>query len=258
MVNFVSFPDVSNTNEDGLLAMGGDLSLDTLVSAYAQGIFPWFNDDQPILWWSPDPRLVLYPNQVKVSRSMRKLIRQKRFSVTANRAFEKVIKGCALRGSEKPFVASADTWITQSMHQAYMSLHKNGYAHSLEVWQGSQLVGGLYGVALGSVFFGESMFSTANDASKLALVTLCHWLKESDFSLIDCQVASEHLFSMGAEEIPRSKFLQHLAEINIEQSNHEFSTGFEQLHLEDAIKKQWVQHIILSDYLRPWSTNVLT
>lgn len=238
MVNFVSFPAVANANRDGLLAMGGDLTLDTLVSAYAQGIFPWFNDDQPILWWSPDPRLVIYPEKVKISRSMRKLIRQQRYMVTANTAFGDVIEGCALRGANKPFVPRPDTWITESMHQAYLHLHEQGYAHSIEVWQHSELVGGLYGVALGKVFFGESMFSSAADASKLALIALCHWLVIKQFDVIDCQVASDHLFTMGAQEIPRAEFLKHLKGIDVQQSKPDFSDGFEQVCLEDAIKNK--------------------
>jgi len=236
MVNFVTFPTVSNANEDGLLAMGGDLSMDTLVSAYAHGIFPWFNDDQPILWWSPDPRLVLYPTHVKISRSLRKTIRQGKFTVSCNTQFERVITGCALRGSPSPFVPAADTWITESMHKAYLDLHKQGYAHSIEVWQDTQLVGGLYGVTLGTVFFGESMFSSVSDASKVALVALCHWLDLKGFELIDCQVASEHLFSLGAQEIPRRNFLSCLANVDIERPNTTFSDEFEQVCLENAIR----------------------
>lgn len=238
MVNFVSFPAVSNANEDGLLAMGGDLSLDTLVSAYAQGIFPWFNDDQPILWWSPDPRLVIFPSEVNVSRSMRKLIRQQRYTLTANQAFERVIEGCALRGASKPFAPKPDTWITQSMHQAYLHLHQKGYAHSIEVWRNNELVGGLYGVALGRIFFGESMFSSATDASKLALIGLCKWLQSKKFELIDCQVASDHLFSMGAREIPRQTFLGFLNDIDISQAHNDFSLGFEHLHIENVINSE--------------------
>jgi len=228
-MNYVEFPAVNNANGDGLLAMGGDLSLDTLVSAYAQGIFPWFNQDQPILWWSPDPRLVLYPDQVRVSKSMTKLMRQKRFRVSCNEQFERVIKGCASRGAPPAFSPSsnkADTWITDSMLQAYTDLHASGYAHSIEVWHGANLVGGLYGVALGSVFFGESMFSEANNASKIALVSLCHFLSEQGFQVIDCQVASDHLFSMGAKEIARSDFLEYLNAIDIHQARSSFADEF--------------------------------
>jgi len=235
MVNFVAFPDVINANEDGLLAMGGDLSVDTLVSAYAQGIFPWFNQDQPILWWSPDPRLVLYPERVKVSRSLAKTIRSSKYRVSCNTQFERVIKGCALRGSTQAHTTPADTWITDSMSSAYLELHRLGYAHSIEVWQENTLVGGLYGVALGQVFFGESMFSSASDASKVALVALCTWLKHLNFNVIDCQVASEHLISLGAEEITRSAFLEVLDGVNIEHTQTNFAVDFEQLSLENAI-----------------------
>ncbi|MFT5572897.1 MAG: leucyl/phenylalanyl-tRNA--protein transferase [Cryomorphaceae bacterium] len=236
MVEFVSFPEVSNANDDGLLAMGGDLSLDTLVSAYAQGIFPWFNDDQPILWWSPDPRLVLYPDKVKISRSLRKIIRQQHFSVSCNQAFEHVIKACALRGPEVPFATPPDTWITDSMHHAYLKLHQQSYAHSIEVWQDNELVGGVYGVALGNVFFGESMFSRVSNASKVGLVTLCHWLAKKEFVVVDCQVASDHLFSMGAQEIARSTFLQHLESIVVEQPSINFAADFEHINTENVIK----------------------
>ena len=227
-MNFVNFPALSNANEDGLLAMGGDLSLDTLVSAYVQGIFPWFNDDQPILWWSPDPRLVLYPEQIKITKSLAKLLRQQRFRVTCNEQFEGVIKGCALRGAtQKPAnIDKAQTWITDSMHQAYMGLHDSGYAHSIEVWQDNELVGGLYGLAIGDVFFGESMFSHVSNASKVGLVALCKFLSYKHFRVVDCQVASDHLFSMGAEEISRAEFLNHLQSIDINQASANFADGF--------------------------------
>ena len=218
MVNYVTFPDLQEANEDGLLAMGGDLSVDTLVSAYAQGIFPWFNHDQPILWWSPDPRLVLFPDRIKISKSLAKKIRQARYSVSCNQAFEQVISACALRGKAKPTEPTTphqETWITESMHQAYLQMHRAGYAHSIEVWDQQNLLGGLYGVLLGKVFFGESMFSRAPDASKLALVALCRHMQRSGMALIDCQVASEHLFSMGAEEIARDQFIQQLAHIDL-------------------------------------------
>ena len=214
MVNYVSFPNVNTSNSEGLLAAGGDLSVDTLLSAYTQGIFPWFNDDQPILWWSPDPRLVLPPQEVKISRSLKKIIRQKQFRITINTVFEEVIQGCALRGASSKDQATQDTWITDSMNQAYVELHRQNYAHSIEVWQGEDLVGGLYGLALGSVFFGESMFSRKSNASKVALVGLCQHLINHHIKIIDCQVASDHLFSMGAKEIPREQFLQHLTQIN--------------------------------------------
>lgn len=227
-MNYVNFPALNNANEDGLLAMGGDLCLDTLVSAYVQGIFPWFNDDQPILWWSPDPRLVLYPEQIQISKSLAKLLRQQRFHVTCNEQFERVIKGCALRGATEKTTSTdkAQTWITDSMHQAYMNLHASGYAHSIEVWHNKELVGGLYGLAIGDVFFGESMFSQVSNASKVALVALCRFLLHKSFRVIDCQVASDHLFSMGAQEISRNDFINHLQNIDIDQANPNFADGF--------------------------------
>jgi len=215
MFNYVAFPNVNNANSDGLLASGGDLSVDTLISAYTQGIFPWFNDNQPILWWSPDPRLVLFPQDVKISKSLRKTIR--------NTEFEEVLKGCALRGAQSKSEASEGTWITQSMHNAYLELHKQGYAHSIEVWQDQQLVGGLYGLALGPVFFGESMFSRISNASKVALVGLSRHLINNGIDIIDCQVASDHLFSMGADEIPREMFLQFLNPIDLVQNPQKLS-----------------------------------
>jgi leucyl/phenylalanyl-tRNA--protein transferase len=231
MINYVTFPALGNASEDGLLAMGGNLSVDTLVSAYSQGIFPWFNDDQPILWWSPNPRMVLYPGELRISRSLRKVLKQQRFSITCDQAFNEVIQCCAQRGSDKvPVNKSTETWITNEMLVAYQKLFERGYAHSIEVWQGpadqASLVGGLYGVVLGKVFFGESMFSSTSNASKVALVCLCNWLKQLDFRVIDCQVASEHLFSLGARKIPREKFIEHLQGIDISQTSAEFAQGF--------------------------------
>ena len=236
MVKHVRFPALNNANQDGLLTMGGDLSLDTLVSAYSQGIFPWFNEDQPILWWSPDPRLVFYPGKIKISRSLAKRIRQKHFRVTCNQAFEQVISGCALRGAQSPDVYLESTWITQDMHDAYLEMHHRAYAHSIEVWNANNLVGGLYGVALGKVFFGESMFSRENDASKVGLVALSQWLHQNDFAVIDCQVANEHLISLGAQEISRDNFLTMLQDLDINAPLLNFSHGFEHLDLSNVIK----------------------
>lgn len=236
-INFIRFPDVSNSNEDGLLAMGGDLDLNTLVSAYAQGIFPWFNDDQPVLWWSPDPRMVLYPNEVKISRSLRKTINKKHLRVTCNQAFDQVIEACALRGEQNPLLINEDTWITEDMQSAYLQLHKFGYAHSIEVWQNKDLVGGLYGVSLGKVFFGESMFSRVSDASKVAFVSLAQSLAEQGFSIIDCQVSSDHLLTLGAREIPRSEFLKHLQHIDIHQPNLDFENSISQASANNVINK---------------------
>jgi leucyl/phenylalanyl-tRNA--protein transferase len=219
----VKFPALENANEDGLLAMGGDLSVETLVSAYSQGIFPWFNEDQPILWWSPDPRLVLFPKQFKTSRSLKKTLRRSGFNITSNLAFERVIDGCALRGLNNQLAKPAETWISCEMKKAYVELFHSGFAHSVEVWDQGNLVGGLYGLALGRVFFGESMFSDAQDSSKAALMALCQELTERGFTAIDCQVASDHLFSLGAQEIPRDQFTDLLADIDIDKPLKGFS-----------------------------------
>lgn len=187
---------------DGLLALGGDLSKDRLLLAYRLGIFPWFEGDYP-LWWSPDPRFVLFPEHLKISKSMKTLMRKDVFSFSINQAFEKVIKSCQQ-------VNRADqegTWITESVLSAYTELHKEGYAISAEAWQEEQLVGGLYGVLLGRVFFGESMFSQASNASKFAFIKLVEKLKEKSIVLIDCQVYTEHLESLGARMIPRREFV---------------------------------------------------
>lgn len=199
------FPDVRLALEepDGLLAVGGDLSIKRLTAAYRKGIFPWYNDEQPILWWSPNPRAVLLPDELKVSRSLKKTLRKKRFSVTFDHAFSEVIEACS-----GPRAQDNDpgTWITDEMKHAYQQLHKQGFAHSVECWCDGKLVGGLYGVAIGQVFFGESMFSRQTDASKVAFVALVQQLSQWGFGLIDCQVQSQHLESLGAKTIGRETF----------------------------------------------------
>ncbi len=200
-----AFPSVDQADADGLLAIGGDLSSERLISAYSQGIFPWFEEGQPILWWSPDPRCVLYPDDLIVRRSLRKSIRQKNFSVSFDQVFEQVIEACAAPRDGQP-----GTWITDGMRDAYCRLHEQGIAHSVEVWQGEQLVGGLYGVALGNMFYGESMFSRVSDASKYALKCLCEYLQQGGYELIDCQVESEHLLSLGASCISRATFIDEM------------------------------------------------
>lgn len=197
-------PDNALTDPDGLLAVGGDLSPERIVSAYLQGIFPWYSHGQPILWWSPNPRAVLFPEKLHISKSLKKLIRQKKFITTIDQAFTEVIAHCA----QTPRNAQDGTWITNEMQQAYIKLHKLGVAHSAECWLDGQLVGGLYGLALGKVFFGESMFSHHSNASKLAFVHLLDELTNSSYALVDCQVTTDHLLSLGAEEIPRSQFLK--------------------------------------------------
>ena len=196
-----TFPPLEAASPEGLLAVGGDLNPDRLLSAYRQGVFPWFSDGQPILWWSPDPRAILYPADLHISRSLRKSLRTQGFAVTADRAFDDVIQRCAESRN-----AREGTWITSGMQEAYCTLHRMGYAHSVETWQNGQLVGGLYGLAIGKAFFGESMFSQITDASKTALVALSVSLTASGYHFIDCQVVSEHLNSLGAKAVPRYRF----------------------------------------------------
>jgi len=201
------FPDVefAESEPNGLLAIGGDLSDERLINAYRRGIFPWYSEGQPILWWSPDPRTVIFPDELKVSRSLRKTNRKQIFQVTMDHAFGQVVSACAA-----PRPDQDGTWLLPEMQLSYLSLHKAGVAHSIEVWHKGALVGGLYGVALGKVFFGESMFSRETDASKIALVHLVNIARQWDFRLIDCQVYSGHLISLGAREISRQDFNRHL------------------------------------------------
>ena len=217
--------DTALADPNGLLAAGGGLSPDWLVAAYSQGIFPWFEVGQPVLWWSPDPRLVLYPDRVKISRSMRKLIRKQPYLITMDTNFADVIHNCK---SERD--GATGTWITDEMQAAYIQLHELGLAHSIEVRTDSAIVGGLYGVALGKVFFGESMFSKEANASKIALIALALQLRRWQFGLIDCQVSSQHLLSMGAEEISRHSFcaqLRDLAALDLHPGPWKFDDDFQ-------------------------------
>ena len=202
-----AFPDIESAFDvpDGLLAAGGDLSPERLLYAYRHGIFPWYDDGQPILWWSPDPRCVLRPHEFHVSRRLRRWFGQCSFEISFNRSFSDVIAACA-----RDRVGQHGTWITEDMKEAYSRLHRDGWAHSIEVWQDSGLVGGLYGLAIGQAFFGESMFSTESNASKAAMFALCRQLLINDFLLLDCQVESPHLISLGAKLIPRRKFAAEL------------------------------------------------
>jgi len=199
------FPNVSLAlrEPDGLLAVGGDLRIERLLAAYQHGIFPWYSGDQPILWWSPDPRSVLFPDKLHISRSLRKTLRKQLFTITFDTAFEEVIHACS-----EPRADGLGTWITDEMQQAYLRLHQSGYAHSVECWLNGKLVGGLYGVAMGKVFFGESMFSRVTDASKIAFVFLVRQLQRWQFEMIDCQIQTAYLNQFGAELIPRSRFVQ--------------------------------------------------
>ncbi len=200
----IVFPPPELAEDDGLLAVGGDLGLKRLILAYSMGIFPWYSDDSPILWWSPDPRLVLFPEDLKVSRSLRQTIKKGTYRITFDHAFERVIRGCA----ESRRKDENGTWITEEMIGAYCRLHDEGVAHSVESWADGELAGGLYGVALGRVFYGESMFARKSDASKVAFVKLVERLIKWKFRIIDCQVTTRHLISLGAKEIPRSEFLK--------------------------------------------------
>lgn len=199
-----AFPDLEHalTEPNGLLAVGGDLRPERLLFAYRNGIFPWYSDGEPILWWSPDPRAVLFPPEMKISRSLRKTLRREHLRVTYDECFSDVIRACAAPRVDRHTGGHTGTWITEEMQDAYIRLHELGYAHSMECWEEGELVGGLYGVAIGKVFFGESMFSRVRDASKVALTSLCR----RDYALIDCQLPSEHLSRLGAIAIPRDDF----------------------------------------------------
>ncbi len=202
----ISFPPPHLAQSNGLLAVGGDLSVKRLLHAYRLGVFPWFSDEEPILWWSPDPRLVLYPSEIHVSKSLQKVIRKRVFNITLDVAFPQVIRACAAC----PRRRGEGTWITTEMIDAYCKLHQEGYAHSVEAWRDGELVGGLYGVSLGRCFFGESMFTRVGNASKTAFVHLVRFLDQGGFTMVDCQVTTEHLMRFGAREIRRKNFLAQL------------------------------------------------
>ena len=211
----LAFPDVKRalSEPSGLLCAGGDLAPATIVAAYSRGIFPWFSDDQPILWWSPDPRMVLFPGEFKYSKSLAKTVRAKKFEVRFDTAFADVIKGCA-----EPRTEDGGTWIVNEMQTAYSRLYKQGIAHSVESWRDGKLMGGLYGIALGRMFFGESMFARETDASKVALVALVEKLARDGFELIDCQQETKHLARFGARPIARADFVRRLQELINSQS----------------------------------------
>ena len=202
----IEFPPAHLASEEGLLAVGGDLSQQRLLLAYRMGIFPWFSNNDPILWWSPDPRLVLYPSEIKISKTLKKIIKKEVFKVTMDQAFNEVIHQCAQVRLQK----NQGTWIIEDIIESYCQLHESGFAHSVEVWRKEELAGGLYGVSLGKCFFGESMFTRISNASNIALVKLVEYLEKLSFDMIDCQVTTGHLIRFGAREIPRTLFLEQL------------------------------------------------
>lgn len=211
-----AFPPLSSAltaadGANGLLAAGGDLSPERLIAAYRRGIFPWFSVGDPILWWSPDPRMVLAPAELRISKSLARTLRNADYQVRLDTAFPQVIAACATT----PRHGQRGTWILPEMQQAYIRLHQLGYAHSVETWIGGQLVGGLYGIALGRAFFGESMFNHGRDASKIALAHLCHYLKRREFGIIDCQMETAHLASLGARSMPRKEFAAQLEQLTV-------------------------------------------
>ncbi len=222
----LDFPPAWLARSDGLLCLGGDLSFKRLLLAYENGIFPWFSKDEPILWWSPDPRLVLFPENINISKSLSKKIKRNVFSIRVNTCFEQTILSCA-----KPRKREHEgTWLVNEMIDAYIELHHQGYAHSIETFRNDKLVGGLYGVCLGGSFFGESMFSFESDASKVALVALANYLKKYNFDVIDCQVTTNHLLSMGACEISRNAFLDIINE-SVKRRDTKHIWGSRSLHL---------------------------
>ena len=228
----IIFPPVDHAEPGGILAIGGDLSPERVLTAYGHGIFPWFSEGEPIVWWSPDPRMVLFPEELKISKSMRQVLRSGRFTVTFDRDFPAVIRACA----ETKRQGQGSTWITQEMQDTYIELHEYGYAHSVEVWEKGELVGGLYGENLGNLFFGESMFTRTSNASKTGFITLVKVLEKLGCPLIDCQVYTEHLASMGAELIYRGEFIRQL-QVSLEQKTWKgnwgemepFQTGLEEI-----------------------------
>ncbi|MBN1950424.1 MAG: leucyl/phenylalanyl-tRNA--protein transferase [Bacteroidales bacterium] len=208
MEEMIQFPDPNLAENDGLVAVGGSLSRDYLISAYSQGLFPWFNEGEPILWWSPNPRMVLYPHRFKISSSLKQRLHSKKYFVKADTNFNRVIENCAMVSRK----GQRGTWITSDMVEAYTELHIHGYAHSIETYEGDQLVGGLYGISLGRAFFGESMFYYKTDASKFALYHLSSLMQQWEYHFIDVQQSTVHLRSLGAEDLDRRRFLEELKE----------------------------------------------
>lgn len=219
----IAFPHPDLANEDGVLAIGGDLSVERLLHAYQLGLFPWFNPEDPILWWSPDPRFVLFPEEIKIAKSMRPYFNQKKFRLSMDTHFEAVMRGCKNQWRKGQ---GGGTWISEDMIEAYCKLHELGFAHSCEVWQGDDLVGGLYGIALGKVFFGESMFAKVSNASKFGFISLVQKLKEQGYWLIDCQQETRHLSSLGGRGISRQEFLGFMKRNELEETEKKKWQGF--------------------------------
>ena len=213
----LSFPGVEHATPEGLLAIGGDLRTERLLAAYRHGVFPWYSEGQPILWWSPDPRTVLFPEHLHISRSLKRSLRPGRFAVTFDTCFTTIVRHCA---GPRPQYPEGGTWITPAMIEAYTALHEEGYAHSVETWQADQLVGGVYGVAIGGAFFAESMFTKVDDASKVALVALVRQLRAWSFHIIDCQQSSPHVLRLGAEEISRRAYIEHISKAVAQPNRH--------------------------------------
>lgn len=226
------FPHPSSALDEpnGLLAAGGDLSSDRLICAYRRGIFPWFSEDDPILWWSPNPRCVLFPEDIHISRSMRKWMSRSSLTFTFDQAFHRVISSCASLRQQ-----TTGTWISREIESAYVELHKQGIAHSVEVWDEGKLVGGLYGLAMGKLFFGESMFSTQENTSKLAFMALAKQLSRWGYPLIDCQVHNPHLASLGASDIPRSEFLDYIDRYADQKNQHAWVFEFDLASLTQSL-----------------------
>ena len=197
------FPDPSSADKSGLLAVGGSLTNERLIEAYSKGVFPWYSEGDPVLWWSPDPRILLFPDDLHISRKMRGLLKKEAFKVTIDKQFESVIENCSA-----PRRDGEGTWITADMKSSYMGLHHDGFAHSVEVWKGDDLAGGLYGICFGKMFFGESMFSKTSNSSKFGFIKLSQYLRNKEFLFIDCQIDSQHLRSLGAAPVSRHKFLR--------------------------------------------------
>ncbi len=223
------FPDPTEADKDGLVAVGGNLSIECLLSAYKNGIFPWFNPGDPILWWSPEPRMVIYPEQLHIPRSVKKVIKRHQFKFTFDHCFEQVIINCS--APRKNQVTEHGTWITDDMVDAYIRLHQAGFAHSVECWHNDELCGGVYGVALGSIFFGESMFSKVSESSKLALITLVKQLNVWNYDLLDCQLPSDLVERLGARNVCRKKFTK-LVKVSTQRINAENWSNYDPIKLK--------------------------